>query len=208
MEATGMQRMRSDELADRVEQRLAIPVVLAALASIPAVFLTMLDGSAAQVGNALNWMSLAVLTGESVVLFLLAGDRVRWLRRHRAVVAIAVVTIPAVVFAVGPVQVLRLVRFVGALRVIRVHRILKAGRILRRRAHIEQVWLNRAATGATVLAALFVAVVLADPTSESRRLVEGAAGRFGTTRVLLAGVILGAATFVALRYRRRDDDSD
>jgi CsoR family transcriptional regulator, copper-sensing transcriptional repressor len=203
------QRAHRDDRADRVEQRLAIPVIVAALVSVPAVFLTMMEGTAQQVGTVLNWASLAVLTGESIVLFMLASDRARWLKEHRAVVLIALATVPAVVFAVGPVQLLRLVRFVGALRLVRVNRILKAGRILRTRAELEGPWRNAIAVGITLVAAAFVAVVLADQTSESRRLLQGVTSRFGLVPVVVAGLLLAGATFVVVRNRAgRDPDED
>lgn len=206
------QRASKEARAERLERKLAVPVICAALVSVPAVFLTTLDGTAAQVGTVLNWVSLAVLTGESVVLFLIASDRVRWLKENRTMVAIVVVMVPAVVFAIGPAQLFRLVRFVGALRVIRVNRILKAGRILRRRADLEGFWRNAVAFGVTVLAAVFVAMTLADQTSQTRVWAERLTGRFGVVPLVVAGLILAVATFVVVRNRAGsapdEDDTD
>ena len=192
-----------DPRLERAEERLAVPVIVAAVASIPAVFLTMLDGPAAQAGVVLNWASLTVLAIESVLLFWLAADRRRWLRENVFLVSITVVALLAVVFAVGPLQLLRLVRFVGAIRLIRVNRILKAGRILRQRADLEGPWRNALAIGVTVIAAVFVAVILADDTSTSRQALDSVLDRFGPWPVLTAGAILAAATFVAVRYRKQ-----
>lgn len=199
---------RTADRAEALERKLALPVIVAALVSVPAVFLTTLDGAAAQMGSVLNWASLAVLTGESVVLFLAAEDRMRWLREHRGMVAVALLAIPAVVFAVGPAQIFRLVRFIGALRVIRVNRILKAGRILRTRAQLEGVWRNAVAIGVTVIAAVFVALVLTDQTSQTRAWIDEFAQRFGVAPVVVAGLILGAATFVVVRHRVVGDDEE
>lgn len=193
-----------DPRLERVEQRLAVPVVVAAVASIPAVFLTMLEGPAAQAGVVLNWASLAVLTVESVLLFWLAGDRRAWLRDNLFLVTVTLVALLAVVFAVGPLQVLRLVRFVGAIRLIRVNRILKAGRILRQRAGLEGRLRNAMAIGVTVLAAVFVAVILADPGSTSRQALDRVVERFGIAPILLAGAILAVATFVTVRTRNQE----
>lgn len=188
--------------ADVAEERFTVPVILAALASVPAMFLTALEGRPAQLGTLVNYASLAVLTAEAVVLFVLAGDRRRWLRRHALLVGVAVATIPAVVFAVGPVQVLRLLRFLGALRVLRVRRIFRAGRILRRRAGLDGPVATVVAVLVTALAAAFVAMVLSDPTSDTRRLVDGALERFGVLPTLLAGALLAASTVVVWRARR------
>lgn len=196
--ATPVTRDRADLLAERF----TVPVILAAVAAVPAMFLTALEGRPAQVGTVVNYASLAVLTAEAVVLFALAGDRRGWLREHGLLVGVAVATVPAVVFAVGPVQVLRLVRFVGALRVLRVRRILRAGRILRTRAGVTGRVSTVIAVGATVLAAIFVALVLADPTSDTRQLVDGTMQRFGLLPTVLAGSLLAVATGVIWRARR------
>lgn len=187
--------------AELWERRLAIPVLLAAVVSVPAVFLTTVEGAVGTAGMLLNYTSGVVLVGEAVVLMLVANDTRRWLADNKVIVAVAVATVPAVFLALGPVQLLRLVRFVGALRVLRAGRILKAGRILRERADLEGPVRNAIAIGVTVLAATFVALVLADPTSTSRQLIAEVLGRFGVAPIALAAVILAVATFVVLRYR-------
>lgn len=191
--------------ADRVRDRLAIPVLIAALASIPAIFLTLLDDPWETIGTGINSLSGAVLVLETVVLLALADDRRRWLRRNRWLVALTIVIIPAVIFAVGPVQLLRLVRVVGAIRIVRVGRILKAGRILRDRFGINRWWERAIGLGVTLLCAAFVAVILADPTSSTRQQlidpVVDATGLPMGALVAAAGLILGIATFVVARAR-------
>lgn len=200
------ERSNGDRQASRVEERLAIPVLVAALASIPATFLTTLEGRAEQAGHLINYLSLAVLAGESIVPFLVAHHRKRWLADHWFVVAVTAISIPAVILAAGPAQVLRLVRFVGALRIIRVRRILRAGRILRQRSgHTGWQWKLLSIT-VSLLAAAFVAIVLSDPTSQTRQLVEGALGRFGLPAIILAGALVAAATFLVLRYGRKPQE--
>lgn len=202
-------RQRRNELADRWERRLAVPVVLAAAVSVPAVFLTIFgDDRPAQVGNVLNWASLIVLTAEAVVLFLLTGDRLEWVRRHKWTLAITAVAVPAVIFAIAPVQalrvVLRLVHFAGALRVLRAGRIIKAGRVLARRSGWTGPWRYAPILIGSILAAGLVAVILADETSTTRQLLENLGpGWLATGATLLAGAILAAATFVVIRYRNR-----
>lgn len=193
-----------DRKADRVERRLAVPVLIAALASVPATFLTTLEGRPEQAGRIINYLSLAVLTVESALPLLLARHRWRWLKQRWYVVAVAAVSIPAVIFAVGPVQLLRLVRFVGALRIIRVGRILKAGRILRQRSGKTGWQWKLVSVGISVAAAGFVAIVLSDPSSQTRQLLETGLDRFGPLPVILAGAILAGATFVVFRFSRKD----
>lgn len=190
---------------ERWEERLALPVVVAALASVPAVFLTLLDGTYATVGTVVNWLSGTVLVAETVVLFAVSRDKRDWIRRHTWLLLLTVVVVLGVVLAIGPVQLLRLLRVVGALRLVRAGRIVKAARIMRERLGLSGRWSKVWYAAATVLVAAFVGVVLADPTSRSRQLLEQWLG--GTTQVvlsLLAGAILAAATFLVVRYRQRD----
>jgi len=195
--------------ADRLAERLAFPVLIAALASVPAVFLTLLDDPYETIGTGLNTLSGAVLIAETVVLFAVAENRLAWLKRNRWLVVLAVAIVPAVVFAVGPVQLLRLtrvahaIRMVGAVRIIRVGRIVKAGRILRARAGLDARWQGVVAIIATLLAAAFVGITLADPTSASGGALRSAVDAVGVPGVLLAGLILGGATYI-VRTNRRD----
>lgn len=197
----------SQDPTEQAEQRFTVPVILAALASVPATFLTSMEGRVQLAGNVLNYLSLAVLTAEAAVLFVLARDRRRWLREHLFMVVVALVTIPAVLLAIGPVQVLRLVRFVGALRILRVGRIIRAGRILRRRAGLTGPWETAVVVVATLASAAFVASVLADPTSASRQVVDQAFARVGIAPIVLAGGILAGATVVVWRARRSEQRS-
>jgi CsoR family transcriptional regulator, copper-sensing transcriptional repressor len=206
--------------ADRLQQRLAVPVLIAALASIPAIFLTLLDDPWATVGTGINSVSGAVLVLETLVLLVMTHDRRAWLRRNWLLVVVTIVIIPAVIFAIGPAQLLRLlpvvrvlgvVRFVGALRILRVKRILKAGRILRERYGMDRGWEKAITVGVSLLCAAFVAVVLADPTSTSgeyaRRALD-AVGLPGAVAVLIAGGIIAGATYVVARDRGEDTSGD
>lgn len=198
-----------DERYQRWEERLAAPVLIAALASVPAVFLTLLDGAAESAGTVVNAISGAVLVAETVVLAALSRDKHAWVRENRWLLGFTALLIPAVVLAIGPVQLLRLVRVVGALRFLRARRIFRAASELRERAGLTG-WTSKVLSLlAALLVAAFVAVVLADPTSRSRQVVEGLLQRAGGTgllvaAVVLAGALLAGATYVLARGRRRD----
>jgi CsoR family transcriptional regulator, copper-sensing transcriptional repressor len=191
--------------ADRWQQKLAIPVLVAALASVPAVFLTLFDDPLDSVGSTVNMISGGVLIAEAVVLFAVSEHRLTWLREHIWLVALAVLMVPAVIFAVGPVQLLRLLRVVGALRIIRVRRIFKAGRIVRERAGLDRWWQRIVGFGITALVASFVGIVLADPSSQSRQLLDGAIDVVGIPGVAIAGLVLGGATWIVLTARRDEE---
>jgi hypothetical protein len=199
-----------DRRYERWEERLAWPVLIAALASVPAVFLTLLDGAAEVSGNVINGVSGAVLVAETVVLAALSRDKRAWVREHRGLIALTLLIVPAVVLAVGPLQLLRLVRVVGALRLMRARRIFRAASRLRERAGLTG-WTSKVLSlVAALLVAAFVGVVLADPSSRSRQLAEQGLERFGGTglfvaAVLLAGALLAGATWVTARGRRKAD---
>ncbi|MCK0117806.1 hypothetical protein MWU57_12255 [Isoptericola sp. S6320L] len=192
---------------DRWQRRLAVPVLVAALVSVPAVWLTLLAEPYATVGTAVSLLTGAVLLGETVVLFVVSDDKRRWVRRNRWLVIVTAAIVVSVVLAVGPTQLLRLVRAVGALRVLRARHIVRAGRRLMGNASLDSRW-ERVATGTVVaVVAAFVAVVLADPTSRSRLLIEDLIGAPASVwAVVVAGALLAGAVFVLTRYRPRRDD--
>ncbi len=195
----------------RWQDRLALPVLIAALVSVPAVFLTFAEGPLGVTGRVLDLLSGVVLLGETVILLVVAEDRRAWIRGHLGLVLLTGVVVVGVVFAVGPVQVLRLVRTVGALRVLRAGRIVKAARQLAARS---SGWLLHALTvAAGLVVAVFVALVLADPTSRSHSAlawvlpgpVDGAVVLVSS---ILAGLTLGAATWVLVRDTGSGADAD
>ena len=81
-----------DDRARRIQQSLAVPVLAAALLSIPAVFLTTAPGLPGVVGRVLNWLSLAVLVGESAALLWFSGSVRLFVRRYRAQLLIVAIT--------------------------------------------------------------------------------------------------------------------
>jgi hypothetical protein len=105
-------------------------------------------------------------------------------------------------------RLLRVVRVVGALRIIRVGRILKAGRIVRERSGLDRGWQRAIGVLVTLACAGFVAIVLGDPTSTTRRFLDDAVQRLGWLAVLLAGALLAVATYVVRTARERRDVDD
>lgn len=206
-------RRARDTRAERVEDRLAIPVIIAAGVTVPAVFLSVVtEGTAARIGIALNWASLMVLTAESVLLFLLTGHRLAWIWRHKWTLGILAVAIPAMIFLAAPAQairfVLRAIHFFGALRILRAGRIIKAGRVVARRIGWDGKWRYVPIFIGSVIAAIFVALVLSDPSSSSRDLLNQVGAWPRALLVLLAGAILAVATFVVVRNRRREQQAE
>ncbi|ASR34652.1 hypothetical protein BAY61_06260 [Prauserella marina] len=199
---------RSDR-ARRVERRLATPVVAAAVLSVPAVFLSTTDGVTAIIGTVLNWISLAVLIGETLVLLWLSGDALAWLRRYRWHLFLVGTAVPAVVFAIGPVQVLRLALAVASMQVLGARRIVRAGKVIGHKAGLGTTAGRVLLGGVFALATVFVAIVLSDPGSLSRRLVDRVHELIGKAPAWLTVLILFGLACCALvagavvRRRRR-----
>lgn len=168
-----------DARALRMERQLAVPVLVAAAVSVPAVFLVMAGGTAKVIGTVLNWASFLVLAGESLILLLLSHRRYDWIREHKWPLIVTVSAAPAVIFVVGPVQVIRLVLFFSALRVLKVRRIFLIGSIIRDRARLSRRRTKLLFAGLTVLAVIFVIAVLADPDSPSHRMLVWVADLLG-----------------------------
>ncbi|WP_380165084.1 hypothetical protein [Jannaschia sp. R86511] len=197
----------ADQREQHWQERLALPVVVAALVSVPAVFLTLLDEPYATAGTVANALSGAVLLGETAVLFVVSRDKHRWLRDNWLLVLLSLLVLLAVVLAVGPLQLLRLVRALGALRLLRASRIVSAARALGRR-HGGSSRLRRLVTVVPgLVVAVFVVIVLSDPTSRSRLLLQDLLGESATSTVVvvLAGLVLGVATFVVVRNELSGD---
>lgn len=197
---------------ERWQNRLAVPVLVAALASIPAMFLTVAEGALGTAGHAIDILSGSVLVAETLILLLVAEDKRRWVRGHLGLLSLTGAVVVAIVFALGPVQVLRLVRTVGALRILRAGRIVKAARALGARRGLTGWFTQALSAGAGLLVAVFVGVVLADPTSRSRDLLTAVIGDVSTTVVVVlsgvAGVVLGVATYLLARDTGSDGEAE
>lgn len=213
----GRGKRQGNELAQAIEDRADVPVLVAALMSVPAVFLTMTSGIWAIVGSVLNTASGVTLIGESLLLLLVSGERLRWIREHRAELLLAVATLPTVVLFVGPVQIFRLLIFLSAVRLLRVRRILSAAEVISRRASLPRRYRKFVALAVTGVATVFVAVVLLDPKSISHRVAEWVARHVGlapaiVTVLLVVVIVVGAWILdqsfwlIAQLVRRRRND--
>ena len=104
--------------AERTEQRLQLPLLIAALLTIPAIVIE--QSSPAQpwptVGTVLNWTTWAAFVAEVVLMLYVVPDRGRWLREHPLDLAIVVLTPP---FLPASLQALRVFRLLRLLRLVR-----------------------------------------------------------------------------------------
>jgi CsoR family transcriptional regulator, copper-sensing transcriptional repressor len=201
----GRGNRRGNELAQKIEDRADVPVLVAALTSVPAVFLTMTSGIWAIVGSVLNTASGVTLVGESVLLLLVSGERLRWIREHRTELMLAVATLPTVVLFVGPVQVFRLLIFLSAVRLLRVRRILGAADVISRRAGLPRRHRKLVLLAVTGVATVFVAVVLLDPKSISHHVAEWVSRHIGLAPAIVTALLVVLVVIGAWLLDRLDD---
>lgn len=185
--------------ADRLAERFEMPALVAALAAVPATFLTLAEGFWGTTGEVVNALSAAVLVGEGAVLFAASRDRRRWVRRNWWLLATIAIVVPATIWAVGPAQLLRLVRSVGAIRLLRVRRIVKAGKVASRRLGIAARWRKVLVGTVSLAAAAFVGVVLTDPSGTQIDWINDLVEAVGPAGVVAAGLLLGVGTYLVVR---------
>lgn len=190
-----MSQHRGNDLAQAIEDRADVPVLVAALASVPAVFLSMTSGVWAVLGSVVNTGSSLLLVGESVLLLLVSRQRLAWIREHRAELMLAVATIPTILAFVGPVQVFRLLVFLSAARLLRVRRILGAADVITRRVRLHRHQRTLVLLAVTLIATVFVAVVLLDPKSVSHRVALWVSRHLGVAPAVVT-VLLVVVTVV------------
>lgn len=199
---------RTREIEERWESWLVWPVLIAALVSVPAVFLTLLDEPFEMIGHVGLWLASVVLIFETVVLFLVSPKKIDWLRRNWWLVGLTVLVIVGVVFSIGPMQILRLLRSVGALRVLRAKQVAKAGHSLQKSSS-SRGWRMLGTLLATVVVAAFVVVALIDPESPARTFLDDLVGEdWAVVAAIGAGILLLGATYLLVRKPRDDDDDD
>lgn len=193
----------SNHLARVLQRRLALPVLISAIASVPAVLLTVwADGMWALIGSRANVAAGVVLWAEWILLIVFAEDKRQWLRANRWSTFVAAVTLPAVVFAMGPTQLLRLIRVAGTLPVIRLTRIVEAGGVVRRRLGLSGYTKVAVLATTVALCALAVGTLLLDPESATRRFLADLDGRSEPWRMIAAVTVLGVATTAIILLSR------
>ncbi|GAB3648221.1 hypothetical protein [Glycomyces tarimensis] len=200
---------RLTAFAQRIEDRLTVPVVIAVLASVPAVFLTIWsNGEYAVAGKILGWAAGSVLWAETIILLLAAEHKRKWLMRHKWLLLVCALTLVSLILAAGGGQILRLITTIGSIRVLRAKRIIDGAQILNRRFGLDLWWRSALFSLAGIIAAVFVAVVLADPTSEYLKLVSWFDHNLRIVPILVAGSILAFATWLVMRGRAEEEEEE
>ncbi|GAA4479365.1 hypothetical protein GCM10023190_22270 [Enteractinococcus fodinae] len=197
-----------DEIQERWEKRLAWPVLIAAILSVPAVFLTLFDEPLEMIGHILLYLTTAVLVIETTIFFLISPKKIDWVRRNWWLIGLTIATILAVIFSIGPMQLFRTVRSVGALRVLKAKQVAKAGESLANKGNKRwRRWFGQIL--ATLVVGAFVVLALAVPESEARTTLENYVGEEGVPfAAAIAGVITVVGMYFLVRTPRKQGDSE
>jgi voltage-gated potassium channel len=107
-----------DDRARRVERRLEIPALVAALLVIPVIVIeeSSFGDPWDTVGVVLNWTTWLVFLAEAVVMLSVVSNRWRWIRAHPIDVAVVVLTPPFFSGLAG----VRLLRLLRLLRLVKI----------------------------------------------------------------------------------------
>jgi CsoR family transcriptional regulator, copper-sensing transcriptional repressor len=197
---------RLGEVQERWENRLAWPVLIAAVVSVPAVFMTLLDEPWEMIGHIGLYLVTVVLVLETTILFLVSPTKVTWIRRNWWLIGLTGGGVLAVIFSIGPLQLFRVLRSVGALRVFRAKQMARAGESLGKKAGARWTQMLGKVL-ATLVVAAFVVIAMVDPDSEARSTIEGLVGEEG---VIAAAVAAGLITLVGMYFLVRSprDEED
>jgi voltage-gated potassium channel len=103
---------------DRIENRLAVPLLIGALLTIPALVLQ--QGKHGEpwdtIGTVLDWAIWLLFLFELVVMLAVVESKRTWLRQHPLEVAIVVLTPPFLFAALQSIRVLRVLRLLRLFR--------------------------------------------------------------------------------------------
>lgn len=113
-----------DERSRRAARIFEIPVIFAALLTIPVIAIeqSSLDQPWDTIAAVLNWTIWLVFLAELVVMLALVSDRRRWLRENPLDLPLVILTPPILPAGLQSLRVLRLLRLLRLLRVARIAR--------------------------------------------------------------------------------------
>src|SRR5215210_3572868 len=102
-----------DERSERVQRRFDLPVMVAALLTIPVIVIEESDHGQPwdAIGVVLNWGTWLVFLAEIVVMLRVVLDRKRWVRENPVAVGVTALT-PPFLSLFAPLRLLRLLRMV------------------------------------------------------------------------------------------------
>jgi hypothetical protein len=199
----------------RVHQLFAWPVVIASIATVVGLFLSLAQEPFEQVGEELVMAASLVIVAESLMVMLASGDKRHWLRRHGKMAALSVVTLALFVLGVAvPVHLLRLVGSFSASplgSVLQHAKVLHVGEFGHAKEHLShssklaEQWHKPVEVLIQLCVPLYLVLSLRDPESDSRQLLRRAEDVFigAHWRLTAAVVALVVVVVVAQRQMKR-----
>lgn|GEM_PF-1194544 len=188
-------------------------VLLAALASIPGVYLHASKGSAHDWGVAVGWIVWVVFAVEVVVMTIAAHDRRGWLRSHQFELFVTVTSFPLFLDLPGVRELIGVAPVLGTVKFLKALKILKLAKVFRL-LHASSLagWLVRLASALLALVVLGLVGAMATekkvptPAHGVARLGDEIARVFDTSgevvTIALVVLAIGAVEWWAWRGRR------
>lgn len=107
-----------NDRALRMERRLTLPVLAAALLSVPVILIeeSEVTGVLAGAAAVLNWVVWLVFVAEAVLMLSVVDDRRMWLRTHPLEVAVVLLTAPLLPASMQAARWFRLLRLLRLIR--------------------------------------------------------------------------------------------
>ena len=206
-----------DPRVTNVHRLFAWPVLVASLATVVGLLVSLADGPVGELGEEVAMLAGLVVVAESVMVMLVSGDKWRWLRQHWLLVVISALVLGLFVVGVAvPLHLLRLVRGFSVSPVSHVlqhAKILHVGEFGHAKEHLASSSKLAARLHQPVEAFIGLAVpvylfaTLRDPESDSRELLRlaedlfiGAHWRLGAALLIVVGVALVAKRGLARRH--------
>jgi len=201
-----------DPRVARVHELFAWPVLIASLATVIGLLLTLASEPIDQIGEELVMLASLVIVGESLMVLLVSGDKRRWFKRHWPLVLISVIVL--FLFAVGvslPVHLLRLVRGFSTSpvgQVLQHAKVLHVGEFGHAKEHLaassklaERLH-KPLETFISLAVPVYLVATLRDPDSDSRELLRLAEDLFVGAHWRLGAAIIAIGVTVLLVKRR------
>jgi voltage-gated potassium channel len=122
-----------NERSDRVAKHFEMPLLVAALLTLPVTILELLPPADPwfTIANVLNWLIWLVFLAEVVVMLMVVSSKRAWVRQHPLELAIVAFTPPFLASIVQSARVLRLLRLLRFLRLAPLVRVLFSGEGIR-----------------------------------------------------------------------------
>ena len=124
---------RTDPRGARWEQRLHLPVLIAAWMSLPTVFLYFSDlGTAWEItAVTLSWLIWFVFLAEAVIMLAVVHDRIGWIRGHLFGLAILIATLPLLTHVLEALLAARTLSALQGVRILQALYLAKAAKLIK-----------------------------------------------------------------------------